>query len=636
MSGMTKPVSREKKDRSRPWQRAATRAAILAAARRLIERVGMESLSLTAVAREADFAPATVFAYFANKNDLFLSVLADDLARFAHSMRHGGAFAADMASEPETAAVSPSRPDQRPPRTPSPGRLRLVEKPGTPAGTLSVETCEPAPQNDMIAELQRDLSGEHVEGAHEESAAADPERETIQQELARLGDAVARLESRPVDQWLERRLREFERGLAALENRPEKTEIAGALAGFDQTLRQFATRVEQVELRHSQGVDELMRTMRERGEQIEKRLKELMSDVDAADTRALSRIDALENAAFAVAPEFFRKDTPVPSVPAPAAEPDTDTAARQLEATPQTESAAAADAPPETGKSFLSEARRSALAAAEAGEKSQTRGGALRRVSRRTLVLVAVALGLAAALIWAGILFRALAVPARHYALQPASAMAPATHLVRVRSRLVVRAEAGDAKAQLALGLRLLDGRHKNAALSARWLAAAAQKGEAVAAYRLGMLYHSGLGVPVDEVQAFRWLQFAAQKGNCKAMHALAVAYAEGWGTEKNPAAAAQWFERAAALGVTDAQFDLGVLYEQGMGVPASRAQAYKWYLIAAAAGDRGAEARVDALKPQLSSDDVAAAEVGAASFKPAALDHDANMAPALASNTAG
>jgi len=37
--------------------------------------------------------------------------------------------------------------------------------------------------------------------------------------IARLQDTVARLEARPVDAWLERRLREFERGLAVLEAR---------------------------------------------------------------------------------------------------------------------------------------------------------------------------------------------------------------------------------------------------------------------------------------------------------------------------------------------------------------------------------------------------------------------------------
>jgi localization factor PodJL len=132
----------------------------------------------------------------------------------------------------------------------------------------------------------------------------------------------------------------------------------------------------------------------------------------------------------------------------------------------------------------------------------------------------------------------------------------------------------------------------------------------------------------VDPVQAFHWFQAAAEKGNCRAMQDLAVAYAEGWGTDKNPEVAARWFAQAASLGLKDAQFDLAVLYEQGTGVPHSLADAYKWYLIAAAAGDHEAEARVDALKSQKASSDVAAAEEAAASFQPTTVDQDANVAP--------
>src|SRR5579871_3198217 len=85
---MAKTASTDGKDRSRPWQRAATRAAILAAARRLTDRLKADELSLTAVAREAGFAPATVFAYFANKNHLFVATVTEDIANFARSLHH--------------------------------------------------------------------------------------------------------------------------------------------------------------------------------------------------------------------------------------------------------------------------------------------------------------------------------------------------------------------------------------------------------------------------------------------------------------------------------------------------------------------------------------------------------------------
>ena len=133
---MAKTASREKKDRGRHWQRAATRASILEAARRLIARVGTDNLSLTAVAREADFAPTTVFAYYANKNDLFLSVLAADLANFARTMReYGGPEEREISPEDEFVApheagamAAPMAPETYPAGvTEDAPRLRLVE-----------------------------------------------------------------------------------------------------------------------------------------------------------------------------------------------------------------------------------------------------------------------------------------------------------------------------------------------------------------------------------------------------------------------------------------------------------------------------------------------------------------------------
>jgi len=204
------------------------------------------------------------------------------------------------------------------------------------------------------------------------------------------------------------------------------------------------------------------------------------------------------------------------------------------------------------------------------------------------------------------------------------------------QSLIMAQAQAGNTKAELIVALNFLEGPRKNEAMAAHWLTLAALHGEALAAFKLATLYRSGHGVPADASQAFRWFDAAAHKGNCKAMQDLAVAYAEGWGTIKDEAEAARWFTHAASFGLTDAQFNLGVLYERGVGVPQSLPDAYKWYLVAAGAGDHEAEARVEAIKPELLSTDVAAAEEAAASFKPAPLDPDANVAPRLLPSAAG
>jgi len=208
---------------------------------------------------------------------------------------------------------------------------------------------------------------------------------------------------------------------------------------------------------------------------------------------------------------------------------------------------------------------------------------------------------------------------------KPQAAVTPLDHLTQL-------ANAGNAKAELIVGLKYLDG--DGVAVSepdaAKWLERAAEQGLPVAQYRLGTLYERGRGVPADAVKALHWYELAAQAGNRKAMHNLAVAYASGSGTQKNLAEAARWFSKAASLGLSDSQFNLAVLYERGLGVPQSLLDAYKWYAIAAAAGDTESKARIDALATQISADDRAAAQKAADAFKPLPLDPRANVAPQM------
>lgn len=70
---------------------AATRGAIIDAARRVAARDGSRDLSLRGVAAEAGFAPAALYGYFANKDDLLLALAADDLTALARTMRDAAA-----------------------------------------------------------------------------------------------------------------------------------------------------------------------------------------------------------------------------------------------------------------------------------------------------------------------------------------------------------------------------------------------------------------------------------------------------------------------------------------------------------------------------------------------------------------
>jgi AcrR family transcriptional regulator len=67
--------------------RDAARVGILEAARRVAAREGARNLSLRSVAAEAGFAPAALYGYFRNKDDLLIALAAEDLGALARAMR---------------------------------------------------------------------------------------------------------------------------------------------------------------------------------------------------------------------------------------------------------------------------------------------------------------------------------------------------------------------------------------------------------------------------------------------------------------------------------------------------------------------------------------------------------------------
>lgn len=75
-----------------------------------------------------------------------------------------------------------------------------------------------------------------------------------------------------------------------------------------------------------------------------------------------------------------------------------------------------------------------------------------------------------------------------------------------------------------------------------------AKQGDPHAQFNLALLYHSGMGVSRDEVEAVRLYISSAQNGHPMAQEYLAVAYAEGWfGLAKDPGQAEFWARKAAA-----------------------------------------------------------------------------------------
>jgi len=72
-------------------------------------------------------------------------------------------------------------------------------------------------------------------------------------------------------------------------------------------------------------------------------------------------------------------------------------------------------------------------------------------------------------------------------------------------------AEKGEASAQYLLAETYLGGHGGTTMEGLKWMTAAAEQGYAQAQARLGLLYATGKGVAIDNVQAYRWFSLAAR-----------------------------------------------------------------------------------------------------------------------------
>ncbi len=150
----------------------------------------------------------------------------------------------------------------------------------------------------------------------------------------------------------------------------------------------------------------------------------------------------------------------------------------------------------------------------------------------------------------------------------------------------------GDANAQNYLGWAYSNGEgvQKDDAQAATWFRKAADQGNAGAQNNLGMVYDNGRGVPKDDAQAAAWWRKAAEQGNADAQFSLGVMYYEGKGVPKDATQAVTWSRKAAEQGNAKAQYNLGTMYDQGTGVPKDDVQAVAWWRKAAEQGQANAQ----------------------------------------------
>jgi hypothetical protein len=182
---------------------------------------------------------------------------------------------------------------------------------------------------------------------------------------------------------------------------------------------------------------------------------------------------------------------------------------------------------------------------------------------------------------------------------------------------LKIKADGGDADAQMKLGAAYANGRSvkQDYETAASYYRLAADQGHAGAQIALGELYEAGQGVPRDETEAARWYRRAAEQGHAAGQYAFAVMCLVGTGVPKDDAEALKWYRQSADQGYALALFHLGMRYKKGQGVAAEPAEAYKWLTLAAERGVAEATEIRDELKRSMTREQIAEGRQRAEAF---------------------
>lgn len=137
-------------------------------------------------------------------------------------------------------------------------------------------------------------------------------------------------------------------------------------------------------------------------------------------------------------------------------------------------------------------------------------------------------------------------------------------------SELERRAEDGDLKAALSLGMRYRDGKgvESDNSKAMHWYRFCADRGDAYGMDNVGFMYMRGKGVPQNEEVAVGFFKAASSKGNSQATYNLGECYFSGQGVEQDYARAITTWEKAAKVGHRNAKWRLAMIYASGESVP--------------------------------------------------------------------
>lgn len=108
-----------------------------------------------------------------------------------------------------------------------------------------------------------------------------------------------------------------------------------------------------------------------------------------------------------------------------------------------------------------------------------------------------------------------------------------------------------------------------------------AEAGDAEAQIQVALAYDVGKGAPQDRSNAMKWYRVAAEGGNVEAQNSLGSMFQEG----KEYRDALFWYEKAASQGHAQATNSAAYLYDTGLGTPQDRHKGFELYSRAADLG---------------------------------------------------
>ena len=122
--------------------------------------------------------------------------------------------------------------------------------------------------------------------------------------------------------------------------------------------------------------------------------------------------------------------------------------------------------------------------------------------------------------------------------------------------------------------------------------------------------------LPEQEPDAVKECRKAADAGDVMAMYSLGLMYAEGRGVPKDEAEAVKWYRKAADAGNTKAICNLAYMYWSGRGVERDYVESYAWYSVAADLGEQVAAKGRDSVVGELTAESFVAAQKRAGILK--------------------